>query len=182
MARDGSVAVAPRPGLPAGGAPGAAIDRLVIYEAPFVVDGTPDANDPRMPERTKELVDAGRRGDAVRLFLRTVGMPSAMVPLMRLMPPWKKMTGIAHTLPSDLSIVIGHQQGRPLPAGYYDAVVPETLVMAGREEPCLHAERPGRHRHCCPARAAADPGWADNMVKPKVVAAAVAPFLAAPTA
>lgn len=120
---------------PVGGAPGAAIDRLVIYEAPFVVDGTPDANDPRMPERTKELVDAGRRGDAVRLFRRTVGMPSAMVPLMRLMPPWKKMTGIAHTLPSDLSIVIGHQQGRPLPAGYYDAVVPETLVMAGGKSP-----------------------------------------------
>ena len=56
-----------------------------------------------------------RRGDAVRLFLRTVGMPAAMVPLMRLMPPWKQLVGVAHTLPFDLSLVIGHQQGQALP-------------------------------------------------------------------
>ena len=68
---------------------GSPIDRLAVYEAPFMVDGTHVASDLRLPERTKELVDAGRRGDAVRLFLRTVGMPAAMVPLMRLMPSWK---------------------------------------------------------------------------------------------
>ena len=113
----------------------APIDRLAVYEAPFIVDGTHPANDPQLPEQVRQLVAAGRRGDAVKTFLRTVGVPAPFIALMRLLPAWKKMTSVAHTLPYDLSIVIGHAQGVPLPAGYYDAVEPDTLVMAGGKSP-----------------------------------------------
>ncbi|MGZ8737035.1 MAG: alpha/beta fold hydrolase [Nocardioides sp.] len=113
----------------------APIDRLALYEAPFIVDGTHPANDPRLPAQVRQLVAAGRRGDAVKTFLRTVGVPAPYIVLMRLLPAWTKMTGVAHTLPYDLSIVIGHEQGEPLPAGYYDAVAPDTLVLAGGKSP-----------------------------------------------
>ena len=75
-------------------------------------------------EIVSDMVARGRRAEAVRTFLRTVGVPKPVVMLMRLMPAWKQMTAVAHTLPYDLSIVVGHQQGEPLPAGYYAEVAP----------------------------------------------------------
>ncbi len=114
---------------------GAPIDRLAVFEAPFILDDTHPANDPLLPERVQELVDRGRRGQAVATFLRTVGAPAPMVLLMRLTPVWRKLTAVAHTLPYDLSIVVPFEQGEPLPDGYYDAVAVPTLVLAGGRSP-----------------------------------------------
>ncbi len=114
---------------------GVPLERLAVYEVPFVVDDTHPGNDPRLPERLQGMVDEGRRGDAVKTFMRTVGAPAPVVAMMRLTPVWKKLTGVAHTLPYDLSLVIEHEQGRPLPEGYYDAVTAQTLVIAGGKSP-----------------------------------------------
>jgi pimeloyl-ACP methyl ester carboxylesterase len=114
---------------------GAPIDRLAVFEAPFILDDTHPANDPLLPERLQELVDRGHRGQAVATFLRTVGAPSPMVALMRLTPVWRKLTAVAHTLPYDLSIVVPFEQGEPLPDGYYDAVAVPTLVLVGGRSP-----------------------------------------------
>lgn len=73
----------------------------------------------------------GKRGEAVKTFMRMVGVPAPFVGVMRILPAWKKMTGIAHTLPYDLSIVNPHQQGEPLPEGRYAGVRQPTLVIAG---------------------------------------------------
>ena len=80
----------------------------------IILDGTHPPHDPRLPERMQGLVDTGRRGDAVRLFMRTVGAPAVMIAMMRLMPAWKKLVAVAHTLPYDLAIVGPHGPGRPL--------------------------------------------------------------------
>jgi pimeloyl-ACP methyl ester carboxylesterase len=114
---------------------GLPIDRLVVYEAPFIVDGTHAPNDPDLGERTQALVDAGRRGEAVRLFMKTVGAPGVMVAVMRLLPVWRKLTGVAPTLPHDYAIVLDRQQGQPLPEGAYDAVRQPVLVIAGGKSP-----------------------------------------------
>ena len=53
-----------------------------------ILDGTHRPNDPRLRERMQGLVDAGRRGDAVKLFMRTVGAPAFMIAMMRVMPVW----------------------------------------------------------------------------------------------
>ncbi|MGZ4470171.1 MAG: alpha/beta fold hydrolase [Nocardioidaceae bacterium] len=156
---------------------GAPIDRLAAYEAPFIVDGTHPANDPRLPERTQAYVDEGRRGDAVRLFMRTVGVPAPFIALMRFMPAWKKLTGVAHTLPYDLSIVVGHQQGEPVPAGYYDEVTPETLVVAGGKSPAYMRNAQAAIAQAVPhCRLETLPGQT-HMVKPKVLAPVLAGFL-----
>jgi pimeloyl-ACP methyl ester carboxylesterase len=114
---------------------GVEMERLAVYEAPFIVDDTHAPNDPELPARMQALVDEGRRGDAVRLFMRTVGAPAPMVAIMPVLPVWKQLTAVAHTLPYDLSIVIGFEQGTPLPDGYYAGVKPETLVIAGGKSP-----------------------------------------------
>jgi pimeloyl-ACP methyl ester carboxylesterase len=156
---------------------GAAIDRLAVYEAPFIVDDSHLPNDVRLPERVQGMVDAGRRGEAVRTFLRTVGLPAPFVMLMRFLPAWKQMTGIAHTLPYDLSIVVPRQQGAPLPDGYYDDIAVDTLVVAGGKSP-VHM------RNAQAAIAAAVPGARlvtlprqTHMVRPKVVSPVLADFL-----
>jgi pimeloyl-ACP methyl ester carboxylesterase len=114
---------------------GVPMRKIAVYEVPFIVDDTHTPNDPQLRRRTQDLLDAGRRGDAVALFLRTVGVPSLGLVMMRLLPVWRKLVGVAHTLPYDLEIVLAHQQGRPLPAGYYTDVAAPTLVIAGGKSP-----------------------------------------------
>lgn len=114
---------------------GVPMRKIAVYEVPFIVDGTHAPNDPGLGRRTRELVDAGRGGDAVTLFLRTVGVPAFGLMMMRVLPVWKKLTGVAHTLPHDYEIVLPHQQGRPLPDGYYTDLTAPTLVIAGGKSP-----------------------------------------------
>ena len=155
----------------------APIDRIAVYEAPFIVDATHPANDPRLPERMQELVDDGRRGDAVKLFMRTVGVPAPFVVMMRFMPAWKKLAGVAHTLPYDLAVVIEGQQGRPIPDGHYDQVAAETLVLAGGKSPEYMRNAQAAVAAAVPrGRLETLPGQT-HMVRPKVVGPVVAGFL-----
>ena len=114
---------------------GVAMERLAVYETPFILDDTFRPNSPSLPADVQALVDADRRGDAVKLFMKTVGAPGAMVAMMPLFPVWKQLKGVAHTLPYDLAICSPFQQGTPLPEGYYAEVKPETLVMVGDKSP-----------------------------------------------
>ena len=114
---------------------GAPIDRLVCYEAPFVLDGTHPATDPELAAHVRQLVDEGRRGEAVSAFMRLVGVPGPFRLLMRALPVWRKVTTVAHTLPYDLAMVVPFQQGQPLPKGHYAGVENPALVVAGGKSP-----------------------------------------------
>jgi pimeloyl-ACP methyl ester carboxylesterase len=156
---------------------GVPVERLAVYEAPFIVDGTRPPNDPQLPRRVRDLVDQGRRGEAVKTFLRVVGVPAPVVALMRLLPTWKKLTAVAHTLPHDLSLVIDHEQGRPLPAGYYDAVEAETLVIAGGRSPEYMRNAQAAIADAVPSgRLDTLPGQT-HMIKPKAVGPVLTRFL-----
>src|SRR5438445_315066 len=101
---------------------GAGVEKLVAYEPPFIVDDTRPPVAPDYATKLNELVAADRRGDAVRLFLREVGVPGIAIALMRFMPAWSKLRGIAHTLPYDFTILDGTQAGEPLPPERWSAV------------------------------------------------------------
>ncbi|WP_426241488.1 alpha/beta fold hydrolase [Nocardioides sp. LHG3406-4] len=157
----------------AGAAAGLPIERLVAYEAPFIVDDTHVPHDPDLGERSRALVEGGRPGDAVRLFMRTVGVPGPMLALMRLLPVWKKLTGAAHTLPHDYAIVLEHQQGRPLPDGVYAGSTTPTLVIAGGKSPAYMRNSQAAIAAAVPdARLETLPGQT-HMIKAKVVAPVV---------
>jgi pimeloyl-ACP methyl ester carboxylesterase len=156
---------------------GVPIERLAVYELPFIVDDTHPSNDPQLPRRVEVLVAEGRRGDAVKTFMRTVGAPGPMIAMMRLMPVWKKLTGVAHTLPYDLSLVIEHEQGRPLPDGYYDAVSAETLVIAGGKSPEYMRNAQAAIAEAVPNARLEVLSGQTHMIKAKVVAPVLAEFL-----
>lgn len=108
------------------------IKKLALYEAPFIVDGS-RATTENDWVRIGDAVAADRRGDAVKLFLKSVGVPGFFRVLMQLMPAWSKLKAIAHTLPYDGAIVRDNQRGKPLLASRWACVTIPTLVMAGEK-------------------------------------------------
>ncbi len=115
---------------------GLAINKLALYEAPFVVD------DSRAPvpddyfERLQDMVASDRRSDAIRLFMRQgVGVPAVFVAMMRIMPAWSKLKAVAPTVIYDAAIVDDYQKGRPLPTDRWTSVTMPTLVAVGGKSP-----------------------------------------------
>jgi pimeloyl-ACP methyl ester carboxylesterase len=118
------------------------IKKLALYEAPFIVDDSRGTTEDDWI-RIGEAIVADRRSDAVKLFLKSVGVPRFFRALMRLMPIWSKLKAIAHTLPYDGAIVKGSQRGKPLPTSRWASVTVPTLVMDGGNSPSWmrHANR-----------------------------------------
>jgi pimeloyl-ACP methyl ester carboxylesterase len=110
------------------------IKKLALYEAPFIVDGSRSTPE-RDWVRIAEALAANRRSEAVKLFLKSVGVPAFFIAVMPLMPMWSKLKAIAHTLPYDGTIVGDNQRGKPLPAGRWASVTVPALVMDGGKSP-----------------------------------------------
>lgn len=104
-----------------------------MYEPPFITDSSFPAMPDDFIKQVTDLITAGRRNDAVKLFFtKGMGIPNFAVTLMRwLMPDWKKMVAIAHTIPYDLAILEGTQTGKPLPSLRWASTTAPTLVMVG---------------------------------------------------
>jgi pimeloyl-ACP methyl ester carboxylesterase len=155
---------------------GVPISRLALYEAPFILDDSREPHRADAPHHVEQLVARGERGEAVKTFMRMVGLPAPFIGLMRILPAWKQMTGIAHTLPYDLSIVNPHQRGKPLPDGRYAGVKQPTLVIAGGKSPRYMRNAQAAIAAAVPnARLKTLPGQT-HMVKAKVTGPAVREF------
>jgi pimeloyl-ACP methyl ester carboxylesterase len=111
------------------------VTKLVLYEAPFIVDDSHEPIPSDFLARLEEAVASDRRGDAVKMFLRLVGMPGFGIAMMRLLPVWKKLTAVAHTLSYDIQIVGPNQQGKPLPASRWSRATMPTLALDGGKSP-----------------------------------------------
>jgi pimeloyl-ACP methyl ester carboxylesterase len=114
---------------------GVPIRKLALYEAPFMVDNTrPPLGEDFLP-RLKALIAANRRGDAVKMFMKAVEVPAFGIFMMRLMPVWKQLVAVGHTLQNDIGFMSPYQQGRPLPAGRWSRATMPALVMDGGKSP-----------------------------------------------
>ncbi|HET9309865.1 MAG TPA: alpha/beta hydrolase [Actinomycetota bacterium] len=108
-------------------ASGVPVDRLALWEPPYIPEGVP-----RPPADTAriytELVDAGRRGDAVEFFMsKVVGLPDEFVAQARSSPFWPAQEALAHTLAYDATIMGDYT----LPTERAASVKVPTIVMAG---------------------------------------------------
>ncbi|GAA2633083.1 alpha/beta fold hydrolase [Paractinoplanes durhamensis] len=156
------------------------ITRVVLYEPPFIVDGTREPREATFTADTEALLARGDRAGAVKKFMKHVGVPGFVVAVMPLMPPWRKITAVAHTLPYDLRILGDTGRGKPLDAARWAGVTVPALVMDGGKSPAYM--RNGT-RAWSEALAKGDyrtlPGQT-HIVKPAVLAPAVTEFLAVP--
>jgi len=116
-------------------ASGLAITKLALYEPPLLVDDSrPPVPDDYL-KQINEAVSAGRRGDALEIFMtKAVGMPAEFVAGMRNEPMWPGLEAIAHTIAYDGAIMEGLMFGKPLPperAGRWSSITAPTLVLVG---------------------------------------------------
>jgi pimeloyl-ACP methyl ester carboxylesterase len=117
-------------------ASGLEIDRIAVYEPPFMVKASHRLPPADFGARLDELVAADRRRDAVRYYMREgMGIPGIVVALMRFAPFWSKLEATAHTLPYDWAVMGDTMTGRPLSADEWSSVQVRTLVLAGEKTP-----------------------------------------------
>ena len=135
------------------------VDRIVLYEAPPAVDRS-------IVEQVRE---AGR-GEAVKLFMRAVGVPAPFVGLMRVTPVWKKLTATAHTLPYDLTLVADQQ----LPTD----VANDTLVIVGGKSPARMRDNQEAIADALPNGTLETLAGQTHMIKAKATAPVVSRFFA----
>ena len=118
---------------------GIGVQRLSVYEVPFMVD--PAAKRPTRDygERLDELVVAGDRSGAAKHFMRNaIGVPAPFVALMGLMPMWKGIRATALTLPYDWAALGKHTMyGAPLNPAEWASVRVPTLVAYGGKSPAV---------------------------------------------
>jgi pimeloyl-ACP methyl ester carboxylesterase len=118
-------------------AAGTGVERLSVYEVPFMVTPGHDRPTPDYGARLDELVAAGDRSGAVKHFMRNaMGIPAPFVAVMRLTPMWKGITSTAHTLPYDWAALGEHRMyGAPLDPAEFAQVSMPTQVVNGEKSP-----------------------------------------------
>jgi pimeloyl-ACP methyl ester carboxylesterase len=122
-------------------AAGLDIPKLALHEPPFIVEDSRPPVPDDLVERLDELIEAGKRGEAVAAFMTdSVGMPAEAIPAMRENPSWARMEAVANTLSYDSRIMADTLRGDPSPLQRWASVTTPTLILDGTETfPFLHA-------------------------------------------
>lgn len=108
------------------------IRKLALYEAPYITDSSRPPLPADYLETLSRFVEQGEPGKAVKYFMRTgIGLPSFVVWMMQLMPVWKQLKQMAHTVPYDTEILGDTGSGKPLDKERWSAVTMPTLVISG---------------------------------------------------
>jgi pimeloyl-ACP methyl ester carboxylesterase len=154
------------------------IKKVALYEAPFFFD---DLHPPRPNDylaKMTALIAQGRRADALKLFMSTVGTPAIAINVMRLTPMWPKLKRVAHTLLYDLTIVSDTRAGQPLSRERWTSVTMPALTAVGGKSPVWWQEAMKELSTVLPnARHLTLPGQ-NHMVKASVVAPVLTEFFA----
>jgi pimeloyl-ACP methyl ester carboxylesterase len=152
-------------------AAGVPIEKLVAFEPPYVVDDSRK----QIPRSWVADLQALEPGDAIKYFFtKGIGLPGIFVTMMKLMPAWKPMKAIAHTLPYDAQVVGKNCFGDPMDAEQWAPIELPVLVVNG-------GKSPGWMKTSTRALAAAVPGAGHTEVPGQnhvIRASAIAPVIA----
>lgn len=116
----------------AAAASGLSVKRLAMYEPPLVAGGGGHLPPVDSESQLRRLVAEGKSGDAVKFFVvEIVGMPAISIWIMRMLPIWRKLKAVAHTLPYDAAILGDFSVSSKATA----AVKAPALVIGGERSP-----------------------------------------------
>ncbi len=110
---------------------GSQVKKLAMYEAPYNSDPAAMEAWKAYTQELDALLAAGRRGDAVGLFMQLVGASAEEVEGVRQTPIWPIFEGVAPTLAYDHSALLGDTAA--VPTARAAAVAVPALVMDGAE-------------------------------------------------
>jgi pimeloyl-ACP methyl ester carboxylesterase len=104
------------------------IQKLVLYEPPFIgADPTEAQTPPDFLPQIQKFISENRRADAVKSFMKVVGVPGVIRLIAPLMPFWKTALTVAHTLPYDFTIL----KDQKVPAEALKKIKVPTLILSG---------------------------------------------------
>jgi pimeloyl-ACP methyl ester carboxylesterase len=162
---------------------GVPVTKLALFEAPFIIDDSRPPVPDDYPARMKELLAADRRGKAVATFMsQGIGLNPAIVALMRLMPAWSAMKGVAHTLPYDVDVTFDLQHGHPLPAARWSELECPVMVVDGGKSPTWMRRAMTELASSLPKATSVTLPGQTHLVKAAVLAPELLGFFTAPTA
>lgn len=82
------------------------VPKIALYEPPFVYEKNSAQSKIDHSANLQSLLASSKRGDAVKYFMvKMVGAPAIFGFIMQLMPAFKKLKAVAHTLPYDTAIM-----------------------------------------------------------------------------
>jgi pimeloyl-ACP methyl ester carboxylesterase len=114
------------------------VEKLAIYEPPFIIDDSRPSIPRDYVSHLNELIAAGRRSVAVEYFMTDVVLvPAEMVAQMRSTPMWPQLEAVAHTIPYDGTIMGDTMSGNPSTLRKWASVIVPTLVMVGGASPAF---------------------------------------------
>jgi pimeloyl-ACP methyl ester carboxylesterase len=92
---------------------GKRVRKLAIYEAPYSLGGDARKAAKEYYRLLKKLLKSGRNGDAVVLFIQSVGVSDKQIQALKRMPMWRGLESMAPTLAYE-SEVVGEGHSLPL--------------------------------------------------------------------
>lgn len=117
---------------------GGKIEKLALYEPPFIVDQSRPPIPQDYVEHLNALLAADRRGEAIEYFLiDAMRVPAELVAQMRNGPMRPQLEAVAHTLPYDGTIMGETMSGNPATLRKWASVTVPTLVMVGGASPAF---------------------------------------------
>jgi pimeloyl-ACP methyl ester carboxylesterase len=113
------------------------VKKLAMYEAPYNDDPAAQQTWREYAKQLRKLLDEGRIGDAVGLFMMLVGASPEDVEGIRQTPMWPLWESIGHTLAYDHIAALGEDAAVPVDRA--TKVSAPTLVVDGSESfPFMH--------------------------------------------
>jgi pimeloyl-ACP methyl ester carboxylesterase len=112
---------------------GLAITKLALFEPPLTVDDG-SSSDEGFDAQLAELIWAGRRGDAIELFMTGIGLPAEAVDGARRSPMWSGLEAMAHTILYDDAITGDRSL---LTERLAFVTVPTLVIASGASSPYL---------------------------------------------
>ena len=110
---------------------GLRVPKLVLFEPPFVSNKSLIRSPNAYHELTR-LLEEGKRGEAVKFYLRKVmGVPAILPFVLQLTPNWSKMKANANSLPYDVAVCGDFE----IPKNLGSAVTIPVLVVDSTRSP-----------------------------------------------
>jgi pimeloyl-ACP methyl ester carboxylesterase len=110
---------------------GLEVPKLVLFEPPFVTSKNLIRSPNAYHELTR-LLEQGKRGEAVKFYLRKVmGVPAILPFVLQLTPNWSKMKANANSLPYDVAVCGDFE----IPKNFRSSVAIPVLVIDSTRSP-----------------------------------------------
>jgi pimeloyl-ACP methyl ester carboxylesterase len=154
-------------------AAGLPVEKLVAFEPPYVVDDSRK----QIPRNWVEELQSRAPDDAIKYFFtKGIGLPGILVTVMKLMPAWKQMRAVAHTLPYDAQVVGQNCCGEPMDAEQWAPIDQPVLVVNGGKSPAWMKASNRALADAVPGSAHTEIPGQNHMIKASAIAPVIADF------